>query len=338
MVTLKDIARQAGVSVMTVSRVVNGQLSKVSKENIDKIQKIIEETHYVPNSSARSLSSRSSHIVALVISGESNQLSNPYNAILAGEVIERVQKQGYYVMVHFISHYEDITQRLRAWNAEGAIFFGTFDQDIQKIMFDNRIALVFTDSYTHVRQVTNVGLDDYKGGVLAAEHFIQSGHQTVAFMGTSLNQQQLSSVVNNRLDGYRDTLEKAGLALPDNYILDMSVSPLSPAQAVMALQPRPTAILVAADLQAVELIQDLKQNGLRVPEDLSVIGFDDLPLARMVTPRLTTIRQDLKQKAQVATELLFRHIQDPYAPAENIILDVELLQRDSTASPCPDQP
>jgi LacI family transcriptional regulator len=325
MITLKDIAKEAGVSVMTVSRVVNGHLSKVSEEKARRIQEIIREKNYIPNSTARSLSSKSSHIVSLIIGGKGNQLSNPYNAAIAGEIIPLVQERGYYLMLHFVDRYDDITQRLRAWNAEGAIFLGTFDEDIQKIIFNNQIPLVFTDSYSPVRQITNVGIDDYKGGVLAASHFIEMGHTSFAYLGWSLT----SNVVNNRLNGFRDTLINAGFSLPSSHIFEAQVNIDQTAASICALLDRPTAIFISADMLAIELINYFIRHGYSVPADYSIIGFDDLAMGHLITPSLTTIVQDIPRKAKIATDLLFRHIQDPSTPAENITLDVQLIQRES---------
>lgn len=325
MVTLKDIAQEAGVSVMTVSRVVNGHLTKVSAENARRIRDIIRQRNYIPNSSARSLSSKSSHIAALILRGGGNQLVNPYNAAMAGEIVPLIQERGYYVMLHFIERYDDITQRLRAWNAEGSIFLGTFDEDIQQIMFDNRIPLVFTDSYSRVRQVSNVGIDDYKGGVLAAQYFLERGHRSFAFIGYSL----ASSVVYNRLCGFRDTLQTRGISLESSNILDGDRPFSEIAKTVNALENKPTAIFTSADMLAIPLIDEFKRLGRPVPGEYSVIGFDDLAMGHLITPPLTTITQDIARKAQIATDMLFRHIQDPTAPAENITLDVRLVERES---------
>ena len=312
MVTLKDIAREAGVSVMTVSRVVNGNFAKVSEENIKKIQAIIEEKRYVPNSTARSLSSKSSHIISLIVRGRGNELINPYNAAMVGEIVPRIQERGYFLMLHFIDQYDDITQRLRAWNAEGSIFVGTFDEDIEKIIRDNRIPLVFTDSYSHIRQITNVGIDDYKGGALAAQCLLDNGHKNFAFVGWSL----VSSVIRTRLKGFRDTLKKAGFYLDPSHILEVKESMEDVVDALCQFKEGHTAIFTSADLLAVSLMDHLKKRNRTAPQDYSIIGFDD---------------QGLSKKAQVATDLLFRHIQDPTAPAENVTLDVNLINRESVS-------
>ena len=123
MVTLKDIAREAGVSVMTVSNVVNGNLSKVSKENAQRIREIIERRGYVPNASARSLAKNRANIIAIILRGAENEntLENPHNAALVGTIIQKIQKRGYYTMVNMMKCREDITQSLRTWNVDGSL-------------------------------------------------------------------------------------------------------------------------------------------------------------------------------------------------------------------------
>lgn len=123
MVTLKDIAAQAGVSMMTVSRVMNGNSGKVSEKTADKIRTIAKDMGYIPNSSARSLAARSSRIIAVVFRDvpDYNPLGDPYSSTFLGLILKEIQKRGYYVMVHFAQDFSDITFRLRSWNAEGAI-------------------------------------------------------------------------------------------------------------------------------------------------------------------------------------------------------------------------
>lgn len=328
MVTLKDIAQEAGVSIMTVSRVVNGNCSKVSEENARKIQEIVKKLGYIPNSTARSLSSKSSHIISVILRGTENQLKNPYNAAMVGEIVPYVQERGYFLMLHYINKYNDITQRLQAWNTEGSIFIGTFDEDIQQIQQNNTIPLVFTDSYSHVRQVTNVGIDDYKGGELAAKYFIEHGHRSFAFAGLSL----ASSVVKHRLKGFRDTLEANGFSLSEDHILEETADT---AKQICSFKKPVTAIFATADLLAVSLMGELRKLGCVVPDDYSIIGFDDLSISDSVTPRLTTISQNISKKAQLATNILFRHIQDPTVPAENVVMDVQLIERDSVKTLVP---
>ena len=325
MITLKDIAREAGVSVMTVSRVVNKQYNKVSESNVARIQAIIKEKGYVPNSSARSLSSKSTRLIAVIVQGEENALEYPYNATMTGHICFYIQSKGYSPLLYFVSDYSEVTRRLRQWNVEGAVFLGMFDDNMRAIQEDNRIPLVFTDSYSPVRQITNIGLDDYKGGELAARYLLSKGHRNIAFIGTSTN---ISGVVRHRLLGFRHALEEAGLSLPEgNVITDHTT--FDRIREICRFDPPVTAFFVTADILAMSVMDELKALGKRVPEDCSLISFDDLFFAAYTTPKLTTIAQDIRKKAQIAIDVLFRHIQSPNSPAESIILDVQLMERES---------
>jgi DNA-binding LacI/PurR family transcriptional regulator len=325
MTTLKDIAREAGVSVMTVSRVVNKQYGKVSMSNVARIQAIIKDKGYVPNSSARSLSSKSTRLIAVIVQGEENALEYPYNATMVGHICYYIQSKGYSPLLYFVSEYSEVTKRLRQWNVEGAVFLGMFDENVRSIREDNRIPLVFTDSYSSVRQVTNIGLDDYKGGELAAQYLIGKGHRNVAFVGTSTN---LSGVVRHRMLGFKHSLEEAGLKLPDSNIIEEYLIN-DRIKEICQYSPPVTAFFVTADIVAMNVMDELKALGLRVPEDYSIIGFDNLFFSAYTTPKLTTISQDIRKKAQIAIEVLFRHISTPNSPAESIVLDVQLIERES---------
>lgn len=329
MITLKDIAREAGVSVMTVSRVVNQRYQEVSEKNIKKIQDIIDKYGYVPNSSARSLSSKSSRIISVIVQEDvkKNPMDFPFNATMTGDIITGVQKQGYQTMVHFIKNYSEVTKCLRSWKSEGAIFLGTFDENIKQIQKDNDIPLIFIDSYSSVRQVINVGLDDYKGGVLAARHFIEFGHKHFAFICSCIRESQVNQ---QRLAGFADTLSAAGFSLPDNHIFD-TLDLKQCADDLCALTEPVTALFVPIDESAAVLMTHLKAKGFQIPKDYSIIGFDNFPLCEYVEPALTTIAQDMHLKAQYALDLLFQHLHDSTLPTQNIILDVELISRQSVA-------
>lgn len=325
MVRLKDVAKLAGVSPMTVSRVVNGQYNKASEETVARVQRIIKECGYVPNSSARSLASKQTKLVAIIMQGEDNAMEYPYNAAMTGNLCRYIQERGYSPLLYYAKDYREVTQRLRIWNVEGAVFLGMFDEDMRNIQEDNRIPLVFTDSYSSMRQVINIGLDDYKGGELAGRHLVEMGHREIAFLGSSTER---SSIVRQRYFGMRDALRGAGVELSEARSL-FQTDFAEPVRALMQGDAPPTAFFVAADIEAIHLMGYLRSLGVRVPEDCSIIGFDDLFFSEYTTPRLTTISQDIRRKAQLAIEVLFRHVADSETPAENIILDVELVKRES---------
>mgnify|MGYP001024789189 CR=1 FL=1 len=329
MVTLKDIAERAGVSMMTVSRVMNGNQGKVSEKTAEKIRSLAEEMNYIPNSSARSLAAKSSKIIAVILrdSAVYNPLANPYSSTLLGYITKEVQKRGYYVMIHLVQDFSNITFNLRSWNAEGAVFLGVFDEEIRHIQHNNHIPLVFTDSYSNVRQLINVGIDDYKGGELAAKYFYAKGHRRLAFAGPFT---KTGGVISRRCQGFSDTLTHKGIPVTVNHIYDLEkMNPEDIIDSILKDPEPPTGIFAFSDEFAMELYSAASRKNLHIPERLSVIGFDDLPIGCSLPSSLTTIRQDINRKAKEACRILFEHIANPDKPSESVVLDVQLVVRDS---------
>lgn len=329
-VTLKDIAKRAGVSSMTVSRVMNGNTKEVSDKTSEKIRKIAHEMGYVPNSSARALASRSSRLIAALLQEydeDYNPLEDSYTSCFLGELARQIKKEGYDLMIHYVKDYSEITYSLKSWNVAGAVFIGMFDESIRKLQEDNHIPLIFTDSYSTVRSITNVGIDDYAGGELAARHFLENGHRNLAFYGPEVLD---NGVVTHRMRGFVTVLREAGISLPPENFMDLGVKDLGAALKRLCSGKNPvTGIFTTADNCAYRIYSEAYRMGIRVPDDLSVIGFDDLNMSAMITPPLTTIRQDIKKKAAVTCDLLMKHIRETDPPAENIIMNVELVERGS---------
>lgn len=330
MVTLKDIADRAGVSIMTVSRVVNGKTRAVSEETAERIRKIAGEMGYVPNSSARALASHSSRLIAALLQvydEDRNPLEDSYTSCFLGELALQIKKEGYDLMLHYVKDYSEITYSLKSWNVAGAVFIGMFDASIRKLQEDNDIPLIFTDSYSSIRSITNIGIDDYHGGEMAAQYLLDNGHRNIAFYGPEAVD---NGLVAQRLRGFVTVLRDAGVLLPPENFITLGVKDLGGTLSALCSGPDPvTGIFTTADNCAYQIYSAAYQRGIRIPDDLSVVGFDDLNMSSMVSPPLTTVRQDIKKKAAVACELLMEHIKEKDRPAENIILDVELAERGS---------
>ena len=316
--------------MMTVSRVMNGNKKEVSPKTAERILEIAARMGYVPNSSARSLASRSSRLIAAVLTdyGDArNPLCDSYNGCFFGEIARLVQREGYDLMIHYVKDYKDISYSLKTWNVAGAVFLGMFDDNIREIQENNSIPLIFTDSYSSVRRIINVGIDDYEGGRLAAGHFLENGHTNLAFIGPKALG---NGLIMHRLQGFCSCLRDAGVSLPQEHILPSGGEELTPLLEKLTSGPNPvTGIFTTSDTCALDLYYSVSCLGLRVPEDLSIIGFDDLPHSSRSLPPLTTVRQDIFRKAEVACELLMKHIREPESPAENIVLDVSLVVRGS---------
>ena len=315
---------------MTVSRVMNGNTKEVSDKTSEKIRKIAHEMGYVPNSSARALASRSSRLIAALLQEydeDYNPLEDSYTSCFLGELARQIKKEGYDLMIHYVKDYSEITYSLKSWNVAGAVFIGMFDESIRKLQEDNHIPLIFTDSYSTVRSITNVGIDDYAGGELAARHFLENGHRNLAFYGPEVLD---NGVVTHRMRGFVTVLREAGISLPPENFMDLGVKDLGSALKRLCSGKNPvTGIFTTADNCAYRIYSEAYRMGIRVPDDLSVIGFADLNMSAMITPPLSTIRQDIKKKAAVTCDLLMKHIRETDPPAENIIMNVELVERGS---------
>ena len=168
---IKDIAERAGVSTATVSNVINGNHHKVSKATIDRVQKIIAELGYNPSATARSLASRESRIIGVVVphlhEDESFSL-NPYMSQIIGTLEAYVRKQGYYLMIRGVREFSEVVPVFSGWNIDGAILLGTVPSDVPNLENQIHTPIVYLDNYTREQEIANVGIDDYKGGRLSA--------------------------------------------------------------------------------------------------------------------------------------------------------------------------
>ena len=326
MVNMSDIAKMAGVSKMTVSRVINGNTTNVSKELRDRINLIIKETGYVPNAMARSLSRSSSSIISLIIQGDGESISDPYLSRLIGNLITRIQENDYYTMINTVSTYDDIAGKLAVWRSAGAIVIGAFDKYVDQILNQVTIPIVFTDTYTDLKFLNNVGIQDRKGGCLAARYFIENNHRDFAFIGYSIHS---SNVVKERLLGFKETLKEHDIDLPDDNILSIDSVNMDFVKWLLSRNVKPTAIMTTADDMAIMLINQISQSDMSVPDDFSVIGFDNIAPASYSYPPLTTIAQNIEDKAKNVTELLFQQIDNDDIQKRSIMLDVSLIERDS---------
>ena len=333
MVTLKEIAKAAGVSTATVSNVINGKENHVSEETVSHIREIIQQLGYIPNEAARSLAQRKTRVVALIQQGTpgENILTNPYNAVYIGALTSCLSKKGYYPMIRVTDDYKSIEQDIRGWNVAGCLFSGSFGVNLKHLQFLKTVPVVFADCYLEFPDVNVVALDDEAGGRLAGDYLTDMGHRRIAFIASSL---KYSEVDQHRLSGFRESLARHGLSMPDAFIYpDSNLDQHMDRLANLMADPgtRPTAFFCCADITAAILIKRFSQLGLRVPQDVSILGFDNLPLASYCTPCLTTISQDIPAKAEAVTDMLIRHIEDSQQPPERVLLGVRIVERESVA-------
>lgn len=328
---LKTIAKLAGVSTVTVSNVMNGKYNKASKETIERVQRIIEETGYHPSATARSLIMKRSRIIAVVIPNlhEDEVFSgSPYNTQILGYLERYIRSRGYYMMLCCVVQSIEVLSDLATWNIDGAFLLGIAAEDARELQKRMDIPAVFIDTYAEDASLVTVSIEDRKGGYLAAGHLLGQGHRRIAFVSTPTG---YPGVMQERYLGFLDAFRERGIEPPAGHLVEIDNvfygQGVEAGKRIAALRPRCTAAVMAADVLAFGVMEGLRLSGLRVPEDVSVIGFDDLPACQFSYPKLTSVSQHLEEKAQRAGECLFAMLRGRLAASRKV--GVELIERQS---------
>ena len=333
-INLQTIAKMAHVSKVTVSNVINGKHDKASKETIRRIQEIIKATGYRPSATARSLSMRQSRIIGVIIPylyADESFSGRPYNAHMLGYLERYIRNQGYYMMPRCVAESVDALADLATWNIDGAFVLSLVAEDALRLQEKLNIPAVFLDTYTKDAPLATVCIDDYKGGYLAARYLWEKGHRKIAFVSPVLTEH--SGVMRERYRGFVDALRDRGADLaPECHIETESVlydQGVEAGREIAASGVGFTAAAAMADVLAFGVMDGLRRGGKRVPEDVSVIGFDDLPECQYAHPQLTSISQHLEEKARTAGEYLFSMLRGDSADSGGRRVDVALVERQS---------
>ncbi len=335
--TIKDIAKMANVSIGTVSNVINGK-GRFSEETRKKIEKIIEQCNYMPNIAARSLKDKLNPLIALVVpyAKRGKVLDNPFFSQLISGIENGARDRKFHVIVTGAKDGLDLSYLLEK-NVNGLIVFGAnestaFLEDIQKV----KLPTVYMDSYLSDSDLYQVLLSDEIGGYLGTKYLISLGHRSIiAISGRWLGDvENTGSVIRSRLLGYRKALEEAGIEFNQDLVIEGHFSVeggYHAAKQVLQLRERATACFAFSDIVAMGLIKGFYDLDISVPNDFSVVGFDDLYFAEYLTPGLTTIQQDIFGRGQSAVELLIDQIEGKcHLQDRKIIHPVSLKVRQST--------
>lgn len=332
MVTLKDIAAEAGVSITTVSNVVHRKKSRVSPERVAKIWEIIEREHYVPSMSARSLAKNHSAIIGVIThltpQNTGSTMSDPFLSSFVDSIEKRTREEGYYLMIRSVEDTEELVALSRSWNLSGLILTGMFQDDFFDAVKGLEIPFVLIDSYISDPDVCLIGLEDEKGGYLAARHLLENGHRRIAFASPSIRP---GGVIDQRLRGYRRALAEFDVPFDPGLVFTQEITVEEGKRLGCQLAERRdiTGVFASADLLAAGIVAGLGERGVRVPEDKSIVGFDDNYLSRLTVPGLTTVHQDADRKGILATEMILRQLRGETVEQKSVILPVRLVERGS---------
>lgn len=325
MTTQKDVAEKAGVTVTTVSRVINNR-GYIAEKTRKKVYQVMDELNYRPNAVARSLSKKKSKIIGVILP----TVNHPFFSKLLLYIEEYAYQHDYKIMLCNSkldsAKEKDYINMLRAQQVDG-IFLASHTLDIASEMKVDLPILTFDRK---IESLPYISADNYQGGKIAAEHLIEKGCSNLAYIGGSL---ELDLLSNQRYQALKELVSKrAELKLRDfqcelNSFDRQEYQKL--AAEIFSEYREVDGIFASSDLIAAVVIKEAQKNGFKIPEDLKVIGYDDLEIAKLYSPEITTIRQPVEEIARNVMELLLDSIAGKKIAAENI-LDVELIRREST--------
>ena len=262
MVTLKDIAAEAGVSITTVSNVVHNRKSRVSEKKVAKIWEIIEREHYVPSMSARSLANDQSAIIAMVTyitpRTTGSTVSDPFMSSVAASVEQRTREAGYYLMLRSAESVAALEGLIHSWRLSGLIMTGLFQDSFFDAVAKLGIPVVLIDSYVDDPNICCVGLEDEKGGYLATKHLLENGHCVIAFASPPISP---AGVIELRLQGYRRALAEYGVPYDPALVFTQEISVQEGKKLGHQLSTRPeiTGIFASADILAAGIMSGLHE-------------------------------------------------------------------------------
>lgn len=327
---LEDIAKKAGVSRSTVSRVVNNQLN-VSDKVRQRVLKVIQETGFSPNAAARTLVSQRSNTIGLVLPHSvSTFFTDPYYPHLI-KGISLACNHYDFTLALFVAgsreYQEKILPRLSSPGFLDGIIVQSGHQADQSIIMElvkTNIPVLVAGRPLYEDQICFIEIDNVAASEKAVHHLIQTGYKYIATITGPLS----STVGNDRLAGYKKALESSSLRSNPALIMESDFTEAGGYTAMQKLLPlKPDAIFAASDMMAIGAIRAIRDAGLKVPDNIAIVGFDDLPIPAVSEYQLTTIHQPVVQFGYKAVETLMELIESNTAVVKQVMLDTELIVR-----------
>jgi len=332
-ITLKDVAKAAKVSVSTASKAINNK-TVVAESTRERVLNVAKKLGYRASFIPKSLRSRKSKAIGLILPN----IVNPFFCTLANAVEDIALKEGYVVILG--STKEDIRREsvyfdifAERW-IDGIILAGGTSEDEKYIQYiqEQEIPIVFIDREIEEHFTNSIGIDNEMAMYEATKYLIKLGHKQIGFISGPLR----IKVFAKRLKGYKRALESSGLEFKENLVEESDETAFGGGIAARKLLKGNrdiTAILASNDMMAIGSLKELDKAGLRVPEDISLMGFDNIPLTSVVTPSLTTVSQPSCEMGTEAMKLLLEIIQGKKKAKSKIILGTEIVIRESTSPP-----
>ncbi|MCM3773475.1 MULTISPECIES: LacI family DNA-binding transcriptional regulator [Priestia] len=333
-VTIKDVANLANVAPSTVSRVI-ADSSRISEKTKQRVRSAMKELGYHPNIIARSLANQTTEAVGLVMPSSADKVfQNPFfPEVLRGiSTGAHENKRAIYMSTGETEEeiFAEVVQMVQGRRVDGLILlYSKVDDQVLSYLQEQSVPFVVIGKpFKHSESITFVDNDNFKAGKEATEYLIESGHERIAFIGGSL---QLVVTID-RLTGYDKAIQKANIPYRDEYVIHEEFLQKGGKEAVcelLSLKERPTALVVADDLMALGVLNTLDEMGISVPEDISIVSFNNVLIAEMARPALTSIDINIFELGYQAVRCLIKQIETPYAVAEQVRVPHKMIKRQS---------
>ena len=324
MATIREVAKLAGVSPATVSRVMN-KTAKVDDDKKNRVLEAIQQTGFQPNQLARALFKNSSGLVGLIVPN----IDNPFFSELARIIEEAAFVRGYHIVLcssgNNTEKEKNNIRMLGQMKADGIILITNGEHTEQMLQEVNMPVVVVDRHMTNGGEIAFIESDHYQGGILATQHLYDCGCRNIV----CLRGPQEFTSGRLRYKGYQDICHKYGLEelfIDTEYTFEAG---LKSAELLLEKYPDVDGIFAANDIVAISTYKVLKSKGKKIPDDIQLVGFDDIRFSSLMTPELTTIRQPVKEMGQLAVDIICNYAEDISYDKESV-LDVELIIRETT--------
>ncbi len=333
-VTIKEVAKEAGVSAATISYVLNSKES-ISQATKDRVYAAIEKLNYVPNLSARGLVNRESKLIGVVIPQTEDDdmlmFNNPFYSEIIGNIEYVARVNGFRVLISGVNTDESYLNLAKEHNLDGIIVIGMYPDEFYLQLKDSMIPAVLIDSYCDDHYFDTIKINDRNGAYIATKYLIDKGHKDIGIVVGMIHD---NGVMQQRLLGYKDALEEYGIPYNKKMVFETKVdfdSGIEQADRIIDSKKKVTAVFACADIMALGMIKQLSNRGINVPNDISIIGFDNLNIANYSHPGLTTIEQNIAEKGKEAMKMMIKRIETPKLGKSEVILSLNVHERQSVS-------
>lgn len=329
-ITIADIARKAGVSRSTVSRVITNN-PNVSTDTREKIQSIIDSYKYKPNSLARGLAVGKINVIALII----GDIRNPFYSEMVWMIENILTENGYMVVLcdsgYTIEKEISYLQTVKQLGFSGVILASALESsELTSILKTMDCPVLLINRYIKSFECDSVILDNFQGGYTATRHLIELGHTKIGMLAGPVK----STSSLERLEGYKQALQNFQIEYRENFVVNGNLTIEDGykygVNLIKSIGDKPTAVFAGNDLMAIGIIQAYNEYGLNIPEELSIVGFDDISYSSINKIGLTTIRQPLQEMAHMVAKRILKKIQDGDSEDRKFIFTPQLIVRKTT--------